>query len=226
MWPLQSRNSVANVRFVFGVLKAAFKQAASLELIGKIPLAEGTFNDFIKSKIKPKDARLRLVDCGRLLEHWAARYRHETTTVALAVLILAHGTRIDETRQAGRAWHIPAVDTKTKKAHTLPLTAQACAFLTRYRASQTARPYLFPGAHGQPLSETPTQLAFVALAGEEWISHDLRKATHTAWADLGVDYPIGELLLNHTPKTLDVTYIHTSAEAQKRQALKLACQAR
>jgi len=164
--------------------------------------------------------------------HWAARYRHETTAVALAVLMLAHGTRIGETRQAkwrhfdliGKTWHIPAVDTKTKKAHTLPLTAQVCAFLARYRASQVARgydgAYLFPGVQGRPFSEMQAQLAFTALSGEQWTSHDLRKTARTAWADLGVDYLIGELLLNHALKALDVTYIHTTAEAQKRQALE------
>lgn len=232
MWPLQARYSVAHLRLVFGVLKVAFKQAASLGLIGKNPLAEVTFTDFIKTKIKPKDARLRPVDCGRLLEHWAARYRNETTAVALAVLMLAHGTRIGETRQAkwrhfdliGKTWHIPSVDTKTKKAHTLPLTAQVCAFLSRYRATQTVSgyvgAYLFPGTQGQPLSESPAQLAFATLAGEEWTSHDLRKTARTAWADLGVDYLIGELLLNHALKALDVTYIHTTAEVQKRQALE------
>lgn len=232
MWPLQSRYSVAHLRLVFGVLKVAFKQAASLGLINRNPLVEMSFTDFIKTKIRPKDARLRPVDCGRLLEHWASRYRHETTAVALAVLMLAHGTRISETRQAkwryfdlvGKTWHIPAADTKTKRAHTLPLTAQVCSFLNRYRASQAARgydgAYLFPGIHGQPLGKTPAQFAFAALAGEEWTSHDLRKTARTAWADLGVDYLIGELLLNHALKALDVTYIHTTAEAQKRQALE------
>lgn len=117
-----------------------------------------------------------------------------------------------------------AVNTKTKKAHTLPLTEQACAFLNRYRVSQATSgydgAYLFPGAHGQPLSETPAQMFFATLAGDEWTSHDLRKTARTAWADLGVDYLIGELLLNHALKALDVTYIQTTAEAQKRQALE------
>lgn len=75
MWPLQSQCSVAHVRLVFGVLKVAFKQAASLGLIGKNPMADMTFTDFIKTKIKPKDARLRPVDCGRLLEHFRRTIR-------------------------------------------------------------------------------------------------------------------------------------------------------
>ncbi|MOA39003.1 hypothetical protein D3C78_1607480 [compost metagenome] len=40
------------------------------------------------------------------------------------------------------------------------------------------------------------------------------------WADLGVDYLIGELLLNHALDNLDATYIHTQATALKRDALE------
>lgn len=232
MWPLQSQYSVAYLRLVFGVLKVAFKQAANLGMIGKNPTAEMRFTDFIKTKIKPKEARLRPVDCQRLLEHWAMSYRRHRPAVALAVMMLAHGTRISETSKAkwrnfdlaGKTWHIPAADTKTKSAHTLPLTSQVCAFLARYHASQKKKgyngAYLFPGTQGKPLSKSTAQQVFSALACEEWTSHDLRKTARTAWADLGVDYLIGELLLNHALKALDVTYIHTTAEAQKRQALE------
>ncbi len=53
-----------------------------------------------------------------------------------------------------------------------------------------------------------------------WSSHDLRKVARTAWADLGVDYMVGEMLLNHAMKDLDATYIHTTAEGMKRKALE------
>lgn len=61
---------------------------------------------------------------------------------------------------------------------------------------------------------------FTDLAKGEWSSHDLRKVARTAWTDLGVDYMVGELLLNHAMKDLDATYIHTTAEGLKRQALE------
>lgn len=38
-------------------------------------MADMTFTDFIKTKIKPEDARLRPVDCGRLLEHFRRTIR-------------------------------------------------------------------------------------------------------------------------------------------------------
>ena len=40
------------------------------------------------------------------------------------------------------------------------------------------------------------------------------------WADLGVDYLIGELLLNHALDDLDAAYIHTHAMTLKRDALE------
>lgn len=232
MWPMQSENSTSYVRVVFGVLKVAFKQARNLGLIRSNPLAEVRFTDFITTRIRPKESRLRPADCQRLLDQWAASYPTNAAAVVMAALMLAHGTRIGETRQAkwrqfdfdDSVWHIPATDTKTKKGHALPLTGQVKALLTLYRAKQQATGYdgvyLFPGRNGKALSERSAQLAFAELAGDDWTSHDLRKTARTAWADLGVDYLIGELLLNHALKALDVTYIHTTAEAQKRQALE------
>lgn len=61
---------------------------------------------------------------------------------------------------------------------------------------------------------------FTSVAKGEWSSHDLRKVARTAWTDLGVDYMVGELLLNHAMKDLDATYIHTTAEGLKRRALE------
>ena len=61
---------------------------------------------------------------------------------------------------------------------------------------------------------------FTSVSKGEWSSHDLRKVARTARADLGVDYMVGETLLNHAMKDLDATYIHTTAEGLKRKALE------
>lgn len=233
IWPMQTSKSVSYVRMVFGILRVALKQARTLNLIGADPLLGLSFTDFITVKVKPKDARLRPSDVAPLLERWAPLFPVFPGVISLAILMLAHGTRVGETRQAkwrnfdlvGRFWHIPAADTKTKKAHTLPLTTQMCAFLARYRASQASIGYdgafLFPGSNGHPADEAEVSRIFARLSDGKWSSHDLRKTARTAWADLGVDYLTGELLLNHALKALDVTYIHTTAEKQKREALEL-----
>lgn len=232
MWPLQERYALSFVRSVYGVLAVAFRQALRLELLAANPLAALKLTDFVRTRIRPKPARLRGDDVPGLLGRLAERFEVEPAGSMLALMMLCHGSRLGETRlarwrhlnlEAGR-WFIPAGDTKTKAEHTLPLTAQACALLRRYQRLQTAQgytgPLLFPGSHGAPLSPSKANTLFTELAQGEWSSHDLRKVARTAWTDLGVDYLVGELLLNHAMKDLDATYIHTTAEALKRRALE------
>ncbi|MBI6925696.1 site-specific integrase [Pseudomonas putida] len=232
MWPLQERYALSFVRSVYGVLSAAFRQALRLDLLPINPMASLKFTDFVRTRIRPKPARLRGDDVPGLLAVVAERFEVEPAGCMLALMMLCHGSRLGETRlarwrnvnlDAGR-WFIPAGDTKTKAEHTLPLTTQACALLQRYQLVQAAQgytgPLMFPGSHGAPLSPSKANTLFTDLAKGEWSSHDLRKVARTAWTDLGVDYMVGELLLNHAMKDLDATYIHTTAEGLKRQALE------
>lgn len=123
-----------------------------------------------------------------------------------------------------RQWHIPAEHTKTRCQLTLPLTPQVCALLKRYHAAQAATgyqgKYLFPSRGGKPLTDSQACAVFTRLAGGEWTSHDLRKVARTGWVDLGVDFLIGELLLNHAMGHNVQAYIHTWVEAGKREALE------
>ena len=232
MWPLQERYSLSFVRSVYGVLAGAFRQAMRLDMLPSNPMVGLKFSDFVRTRIKPKPARLRGDDLPVLLGKLGNHFERAPIGAMLALMMLCHGTRLGETRlarwrnvnlEAGR-WFIPAGDTKTKAEHTLPLTTQACALLRRYQCLQAAQgytgPLLFPGSHGAPLSPSKANTLFTDLAKGEWSSHDLRKVARTAWTDLGVDYMVGELLLNHAMKDLDATYIHTTAEGLKRQALE------
>ena len=232
MWPLQERFKLSFVRSIYGVLAVAFRQAYRLDMIARNPMADLKFTDFVRTRIKPKPVQLHADELPALLVTLGERFEHMPAEAMLALMMLCHGTRLGETRLArwkhvnvntGR-WFIPAADTKTKAEHTLPLTAQAQALIKRYRALQVVQgydgPFLFPGSRGAALSASKASTLFTALAHGEWSSHDLRKVARTAWTDLGVDYMVGELLLNHAMKDLDATYIHTTAEALKRQALE------
>ncbi|WP_116828631.1 tyrosine-type recombinase/integrase [Pseudomonas syringae] len=232
MWPMQERYELSFVRSVYGVLAVAFRQATRLALLGSNPMASFKYTDFVQTRIRPKAARLRSDDLPPLLLDLAERIERAPLESMLALMMLCHGTRLGETRLARwknvnlttRQWFIPAADTKTKAEHTLPLTPQACALIERYRSLQQASgyrgPFLFPGRSGAAISATLASTLFSGLAKGEWSSHDLRKVARTAWADLGVDYMVGEMLLNHAMKDLDATYIHTAAEGLKRQALE------
>lgn len=229
MWPLQERYSLSFVRLVLSVMKQAFKQAHKLGLIESNPTAAFRFGDFIDGRsIAPKPGRLRADVLGDVLETLT---RGDNPTRVLLVMMVLHGTRIGETRLAKwvninieqRQWLIPAENTKPRREHRLPLTDQAVELLTRHRDWQRERGYtgvyLFPDHNGKPVSAVVASQWVKVVSGGSWSSHDLRKLARTIWADLGVDYMVGEVLLNHALSKLDRTYIHTFVERQTEAAL-------
>lgn len=232
MWPLQERYALSFVRLVFNVLAVAMRKAHRLGMIEQNPMGSLRFGDFVGVRIKPKSSRLRERDLPDLLAKLAGWSEARPGDALLALMMLCHGTRLGETRsalwrnvdlQAGQ-WFIPADDTKTKQNHTLPLTRQACALLSRYQTQQAAQgyqgAYLFPASRRGPLGATAASQVFAELSNRQWTSHDVRKVARTCWMDLGVDYLVGEMLVNHALRNMDATYIHTTAEALKRQALE------
>lgn len=236
IWPLQERYALSYVRQVFGVLMVAFKQAHKLKLITVNPLADFTFPDFIETRIEAKPGAIRPDQVrgvlSGLLDYVAARQGNIPKAVVLAVMMLAHGTRIGETRLTriknlnfeDREWFIPAADAKTRVEMVVPLTDQICAFLRRWLEQLKTAGYdgvfLFPGSHGKPINAKQADSFFKFLSGGEWTSHDLRKVARTCWADLGVDHLVGEFLLNHKLQGVSAVYIHTTLKAQKRAALE------
>lgn len=234
MWPLQAEYAPSFVRQVFGVLAVAFRRALELEQIASNPVAGLKFTDFVKARIRPKAARLRPAQITDLLVDLRERYAEAPPEGMLALMMLCHGCRVGETRVARWAditldgespeWFLPAATTKTREEHRLPLTPQVCALLRRYRDWQQRRgysgAYLFPGKGKRPISDSQATDIFAGLGQGRWTSHDLRKLASTCWTDLGIDYLIGQLLLNHALRDLDVTYIHTTAAVQKRKALE------
>ncbi|MBD8790947.1 site-specific integrase [Pseudomonas syringae] len=232
IWPAQATLSLSYIRQMFALLLGAFRQALKLGLVTSNPMAGLQFKDFTKTRIKPKPSALRSVQLPEIMKQLAEAFGRAPGDAVLALMMLAHGTRLGETRQACWAdvslaeaeWFIPAANTKTRTEHRLPLTAQAQALLMAYRAAQIHRgykgKYLFPNRKGLPLSESQANTVFVRLGQGEWTSHDLRKVSRTAWTDLGIDGHIAEMLLNHSLGKIASTYIHTQAMHQRRIALE------
>ncbi|MDH1529169.1 tyrosine-type recombinase/integrase [Pseudomonas mosselii] len=232
VWPLQEQLSLEYVRLVFGLLADAFKKAQALGMVATNPMAGMRFGDFTKARIKPKAARLRAEQIEHLLTLLAEVNAQAPTDAMLALLMLCHGNRVGETRMAQwphislatRRWYLPAEHTKTRVEHSLPLTDQVCALLTQYREFQQGQGYtgrfLFPGRSGRCLSEKQAAEVFTRLGQGEWTSHDLRKLARGSWADLGIDFLIGELLINHAMGHNVQVYIQTTAEERKRDALE------
>jgi integrase len=232
VWPMQETLSLAYTRQTFGLLKLAFRQAHRLKMLSSNPMADVVFGDFTQASIRPKPCALRASHIPDLVVRLSDSWGGQPAEAMLAMMMLCHGTRVGETRVAkwsnvdlaGGEWYLPAQETKTDSEHRLPLTRQAVALLKAYRARQAAAgyrgAYLFPRRDGKPLTDRQAAGVFERLGRGEWTSHDLRKLARSMWADLGVDYLIGELLLNHALDNLDATYIHTHATALKRDALE------
>lgn len=233
MWPLQETLSLEFVRLIFGLLVVACSQAHTLGLIPTNPMTGIKFSDFSKTKIKAKPARLRGVQIEALLSQLHDLFESDPQPAMLALMMLCHGTRIGETRKAQwshislseRTWYLPVGNTKTRVEHSLPLTDQVCTLLIRYRAAQQASHYdgdcLFRSHSGKGMSEGQASAVFTGLGKGEWSSHDLRKLARTGWADLGIDFLIGEMLINHAMGHNVQAYIHTTVEERKRAALEL-----
>lgn len=235
MWPMQETLTIDFVRLVFQLLALSFRQALRLKLIAQNPMQGIKFSDFSKAKVRVKPARLRSVQLQDLLGRLLQSLANNPGDAVLALMMLCHGSRIGETRQARwahislaeRVWFIPADSAKTRVEHHLPLTDQVCSILSSYRAHQQSAGYrgefLFPARNGKPLSESQASAVFKRMGRGEWTSHDLRKLARTGWADLGVDHLIGELLINHAMGHNVKVYIQSDVMSRKRAALELWC---
>ena len=229
IWPLQADYSASFILQVWGILKTAVRRAHKLKLIELDPLANLKLSDFMVAKPKPKPAAIRPNYASEMItelerQAWPAR--------ALVSLMLLHGTRIGESRKAkwldfdliNGHWHLPVENVKTREALRLPLTPTAKLLLSAYaehlKQNGNYGVYLFSSSKNQNWSESKAGKVVRQVSEGNWRAHDVRKLARTEWADLGIDYHIAERLLNHKMSKLDQTYIHTSTEKAKREALE------
>lgn len=231
--PLQTKLSLSTVDNVLSVLNAARKRARQVELINDSAMFTCTLAEFTNQRPRYKATRLTkkaLLSVIRTLPKQSLE--HQT----LFVLLLMHGTRIGETVNAKweafdykeRLWRIPAEDTKTKKAHTVPLTMQVITWLRLYRKYQLRQgksAYLFHQKNNRSKAKSANHASTVisTMANKQWSAHDLRKFARSYWMELGIDYMVAEFLLNHTLNKLDQTYIQTLALPNCRAALEIWC---
>ena len=220
----------STLRGVWSVIKQSFKRALILKMITSNPISSFKFPDFIEGKIKPKSTQIRVGDIPSLLGSMGVM----SASSMLVLMMLLHGTRIGETRKL--KWShfnlnqklliIPGCNTKNKREHELPLTDYTINILAAYRVWQRKRRYkgvyLFPNKSG--LSHIDDNSAGRLIKDEshgKWSSHSLRKAARSSWAELGIDYMISKMMLNHTLSNLDQAYVHTYVVMKKREGLEM-----
>lgn len=221
--PLQQRYKPSTVGKAFRILKQATKAAARVSVIGYDPLSPYRLSDLMQGKIEPKEAELRESDLEMVGSSLLNAPSH---VVVFVLLMLMHGNRINETRMTAWRWVdfanawlvIPGRYTKNRRQHRLPLTGVMLELLARYRTVSTGD-YLFEG-NKRPVSKSTASRWVNSVSQGEWGSHSLRKLMRTILADLGIEWWLAELLINHTPSKMDRTYIHTLVDQQSRDALE------
>jgi len=228
--PLQNTLALSSISLVLTVLNAMFSWAKKLRMTiinldDKLSLA-----DFTHQKVKPKICRLTEVKLKKSISSFE---KLSVKNQTLVMLLIFHGTRIGETTTARwedfdfekLLWRIPASQTKTKQAHTLALTPFVAEWLITYKTYQYTRfrsRYLFPQqlnkrkAQGKSISSRMVN----AFSKGEFTAHDIRKYARTTWLEQGIDYIVGEILLNHNLSKLNQSYIQTTAQSLCRDALE------
>lgn len=233
VWPMvQDGKKAGTQQKAFQALRQAFLLAEKTGRIKANPMASLTFKSFHRGAIGSKPASLSRVDLPGLVQQLAANFDRDPVNGLLPLLMLAHGTRIGETLQAQwshislveRVWVLPELNCKSRRQHILPLTPQVLALLARYRqALPDARAqidWVFPVRGGARLSPTTASAMFRSVSGGKWSSHDLRKLMRDCLADLGVDFFIGERLINHSLGKVSETYLTRDVMERCRESLE------
>jgi len=232
VFPMHQELKPRTIQKALQGLRQAFAMAEAQGRVDSNPMANASFKNFYLGKLRPKPAALSRVDLAGVVDHLAATFQADPLKGMLPLLMLAHGTRIGETLQARwshislneRVWVLPEANTKSKREHVLPLTPQVIALLRRYRqALPQARlktDWLFPVRGGARMVETTAHSLMREVSERKWTSHDLRKLMRSSLADLGIDFMVGELLINHTLGITTETYITRDVMDRRREAIE------
>ncbi len=155
-------------------------------------------------------------------------------------LLLLTGQRRSEVSGAAKAeldlspsdpvWTIPGHRTKNRLLHRVPLTPMAVAeFKRALSLSPKDSDYVFPSAvkgEDAPILASTITKAMARLTDEVGIKgaspHDLRRTVGTELARLRLDLTVRKLVLNHSPRSGDITdavYNRYAYDLEKREAL-------
>jgi integrase len=199
--PLDTYKPTTNDPNELKALKAFYNWCIDHELTERNPVARRTvvFNQ--------RDRVLTDTEVARLLRYNQPPYS------ALVHLLLLSGQRRNQFAQFDPAWvrdgciHFPASVMKTKRAHTIPLTAHMAMLV----------PALRPMSGWSKMKARMDRETGVT----EYVLHDARRYVSTTMAKLGVLLPVTEFLLDHRASTSGVqaVYMRHTFLPEMREAL-------
>jgi integrase len=124
-----------------------------------------------------------------------------------------------------RTWIVPALRTKARREHRLPLSDMACKILRGALQRSGSSPWLFPShtAEGPIRPHSATTAIRRLRTGidlDNASTHDLRRTLATGLGDMEVPEEVIDRVLNHAPKTVAGRhYNHAKHHEPMRRAL-------
>lgn len=223
--PMQADYALSTIQGVLGVLKTALTRAKTLGLIASNPISHVTLKSFTTSRPNIQPGKLKPHQLSLLV---GVIHKQPQNRKVFFLLQLLHGTRIGETSLAEHEhfshetleWYLPDTNTKGKKEHRLPVTQQAIDLVKSLPQIGT---HLFTNKNGQPITKRTVGRWYQVLSNDlklKFTSHDMRKLARDCWQDMGIDWIVGEMLLNHERDGLDKRYMHAHSREQMRKALE------
>lgn len=187
------------------------------------------------SQVKPvsdENQRDRVLAPNEIRALWEALGKLDPVVGAsfmLQLLTAQRGGEVKSMRWAdfdldGAWWTVPAIRSKNKLAHRVPLSKPAMTILLRLKEVNGDQEWVFasPLRKGQPLRYiTNSALKLRELSGvEDFVPHDLRRTAASYMASMGVPRLVISKILNHVEPGITRVYDRHSYDAEKREALE------
>jgi integrase len=218
--------------------KRLWRFAESREWVAESCIERLSRSDF-DAKPRKRDVTLRL---DELVEVWRAlgdtkRCEADPVTIAAMRLLILTGQRECEVTSAewrefdleSGLWQIPAVRTKSGRAHLVHLAPQAVTILETLRSVTGRQKHVFasPLKKGQPIYGRSVNNALLSMFKRGRLPnvtpchvHDFRRTLVSRLPDLGIDSFIGHKIANHRlPGVLGI-YNHAEYLHEREAALK------
>lgn len=246
---LLARGVTRMAKLIFALIRQMFRFAVDRDIIEADPTA--TIRKAKIGGKDTERERVLKDDEIRALHRQMAEAQLFKTTEAAIWITLATACRIGELLRAqwkhvrldAREWFIPAENSKNGRAHTVYLSDFAIRHFEALRAINGASKWCFPNRDDTghvcvktvtkqigdrqrgdlpPLSHRSPYVNALALHGDKWTPHDLRRTAATTMTALGVLPEVAERCLNHAEESrIKRTYQRHSYEAEKREAWRL-----
>jgi len=217
------RGSPIMANRVQGLVIKLFNFAVDRDILPASPFA-----GMRKHQEQPRDRHLTDDEIKQFFKALESAPVTEGVRIALR-LVLITGQRPGEvsaimrTDISGDTWTLPAVKTKKRRAHRVPLTPLALKLFEAAAAIEPDSEYYFPSPTGPgPITRAALSraIARMGIKLEPFTPHDLRRTCRTGLSALGVDHLVAELVLNHKPSGMQAVYDLYSYDKEKREALE------